>query len=79
VKRDVIEGGLAWLDQALGDEPSGEGADVGELRPPTTWNTPEGDRANIADEGAAAEITTSAILRLRQAREEAQRAARFDF
>jgi hypothetical protein len=79
VKRDVVEGGLAWLDQALGDEPSGEGADVGELRPPTTWNGPEGDRAGIADEGAAAEITTSAILRLRKAREEAQRAARFDF
>ncbi len=39
------------------------------------WNGPEGDRAGIADEGAAAEITTSAILRLRKAREEAQRAA----
>lgn len=79
VKKDVVEGGLAWLNQALEQQSPGEGADPGELMPPATWSTPEGDRVGIADEGAASEITTSAILSLRKAREEAQRAARFDF
>jgi len=79
VKKDVVEGGLAWLKQVLGQQSPGEGADPGELMPPAAWSTPEGDRATIVDEGAASEITTSAILSLRIAREEAQRAARFDF
>ncbi|HZR50347.1 MAG TPA: hypothetical protein VFB06_12585 [Streptosporangiaceae bacterium] len=79
IKRDIVEGGLTWLEQSFGGGPTGKGADIGQLKPPTAWSTPEGDRASLADEGAAGEITNSAILRLREAREEAQRAARFDF
>jgi hypothetical protein len=79
VKRDIVEGGLAWLEQSFGGGSAEEGADIGQLKPPNAWSTPEGDRASLTNEGAASEITTSAILRLREAREEAQRAARFDF
>lgn len=79
VKPDIIQGGLAWLESTLGDGEHGRQAPLGDLRPPSEWLTPEVDRAQFGDLGAAEEITTSAVLRLRAAREEAQRAARHDF
>lgn len=77
VKREVVEGGLGWIEASYGSG-SGSGADLGSLRPPSDWTSPEADRANQPDAGAALEIAESAILRLREARKEAESAARHD-
>jgi hypothetical protein len=79
VKPDIIEGGLGWLEATRGGGTTGVGADLGVLRPPTEWSSPEVDRAHQPDAGAAVEIAESAILRLREAKKEASRAARYDF
>ncbi|PFG18448.1 hypothetical protein ATK74_3038 [Propionicimonas paludicola] len=78
VKTEIIEGGLAWL-QASQSADSGVRGSLEPLRPPSNWKTPEADRAEIGDQREADEITGAAILKLREARQEAQRAARFDF
>lgn len=77
VKRDIVEGGLGWIEASYSSG-SGAGADLGALKPPTDWVSPEADRTNLPDTGAAMEIAESAILRLREARKEAQSAARHD-
>jgi len=77
VKREIVEGGLGWL-QAVHGSSSGGGAQLSELKPPTEWYSPEADRAHIPDHGAAKEIAESAILRLREARKEAASATRYD-
>lgn len=77
VKREIVEGGLGWIEASYGNG-TGSGADLGSLQPPSNWTSPEADRANMPDSGAAVEIAESAILRLREARKEAASAARFD-
>jgi hypothetical protein len=79
VKRDIVEGGLGWLEASRGGSAGGTQADLGALKPPTEWSPPEADRANQPDTGAAVEIAESAILRLREAKKEAASAARYDF
>lgn len=78
VKREIIEGGLGWLEASRGGGEGGTEADLSVLKPPTHWSTPEADRAHQPDTGAAIEIAESAILRLREARREAASAARYD-
>lgn len=78
VKTEIVQGGLAWLQASQGSE-SGAGGSLEPLRPPSNWRIPEADRAGIGDQQEADEITGAAILKLREARQEAQRAARFDF
>lgn len=77
VKREIVEGGFGWLESVRGPQ-AGSEAELSELKPPSEWHTPEADRANLPDTGAANEIAEAAILRLREAREEAARAARYD-
>lgn len=77
VKREIVEGGLSWIEASYGSG-NGDGADLGSLKPPTAWTSPEADRANLPDTGAAMEIAESTILRLREARKEAASAARYD-
>lgn len=77
VKQEIVEGGLGWIEASYSSG-SGAGADLGSLKPPTDWTSPEADRANMPDTGAAMEIAESAILRLREARKEAASAARYD-
>lgn len=74
VKREIVEGGLGWLRSTA---PGDDAADVipNLLRSPGSFVNPEADRASLPDDAAAEEITTAAILRLR---EEAQRGARLD-
>jgi len=80
VKLEIVEGGLGWLEQALSSTRTGSVVDLAQLRPPTEFITPERDRVQLpADLAEADEITTSAVLKLREARKEAQRAARFDY
>jgi hypothetical protein len=78
VKEEIVAGGLGWLEAAHASD-EGPGATFADLRPPSGWRSPEADRASLGDRGAADEITQAAVLRLRSAREEAQRAARFEF
>jgi hypothetical protein len=78
VKRDIVEGGLGWLEASRGGGANGAEAELSALRPPTEWSPPEADRANQPDTGAAVEIAESAILRLREAKKEAASAARYD-
>lgn len=77
VKREIVEGGLGWIEASYSNG-SGAGADLNALTPPTEWVSPEADRVNLPDTGAAMEIAESAILRLREARKEAASAARRD-
>lgn len=77
MKREIVEGGLGWIEASYGGA-SGTAADLGSLKPPNDWTSPEADRANLPDTGAAMEIAESTILRLREARKEASSAARFD-
>lgn len=78
VKPEIIEGGLAWLEASFGDSNRGDGA-LERLRPPAEFTGPEAERARTVASGAAAEISGAAVLRLREAVQEAQRAARFDY
>lgn len=83
VKPEVIEGGLGWLRAAAG-APAGmeDGtaeAVLGRLRPPHSFATPEAERAAVGDMDESDEITTSAVLELRELKKEAQRVVRFDF
>lgn len=78
VKHDIIEGGLGWLRQSFG-ESNGVAAGAGDLMPPSSWVTPAQERSGVQSSAAADEITTAAIMRLREARAEAQRVARHDF
>lgn len=79
MKKEIVEGGLGWIEASLGAAAaSGAGADLSVVKPPTVWNSPEADRAHQPDSGAANEIAESAILRLREARKEAASAARYD-
>jgi len=77
VKKEIVEGGLGWIEASYGSG-TGAGADLSALKPPTDWTSPEADRANMPDTGAAMEIAESTILRLREARKEAASAARYD-
>lgn len=77
VKREIVQGGLGWIEASLGGR-SGDGADLGTLRPPTDWISPEADRANLPDADASSEIAEAAVLRLREARKVAESAARYD-
>lgn len=82
VKKEVIEGGLAWLEAAAGapvDAVSDAEQVLGNLRPPQTFASPEAERTALGDAGASDEITTSAVLELRALKEDAQRVVRFDF
>lgn len=78
VKREIVEGGLGWLNASLGSSAGGTEADLSALKPPTEWSSPEADRANQPDSGAAVEVAEAAILRLREAKKEAASAARYD-
>ena len=77
VKKEIVEGGLGWIEASYSNG-SGAGADLSALTSPSDWVSPEADRANLPDTGAAMEIAESAILRLREARKEATSAARRD-
>jgi hypothetical protein len=74
VKPEIVEGGLAWLHRTAG-ETSNVGMDLKLARSPGSFLTPEADRANLPDQGAADEVARAAVLKLR---EEAQRAARHE-
>lgn len=74
VKKEVGEGALGWLEKTFGSGSAIDDAGLSRLRPPSEFVSPERDREYLeAPDPAADEITTSAVLRLR---EEAQRAAR---
>ncbi len=75
VKQEIIEDGLGLLERGLGAIRHGEESStpLQRLRPPGVFITPERDRSEIADAGAATELLESTILRLR---EEAKRATR---
>lgn len=77
VQKEIVKGGLGWIEASYSGLP-GSGADLGSLQPPSNWTSPETDRTNLPDSGASVEIAESAILRLREARKEAESAARFD-
>ncbi|MFL4480521.1 hypothetical protein ACIPUB_19880 [Paeniglutamicibacter sp. ORCA_105] len=77
VKKEIVEGGLGWIESSYGNG-TGTGADLSTLNPPSIWTSPEADRKNLPDTGAAMEIAESTILRLREARKEAASAARYD-
>ncbi|MGY2084848.1 hypothetical protein [Blastococcus sp. SYSU DS0539] len=79
VKNEIIEGGLGWLQQSFGEGPGGDAGDVGLLRPPAQFSTPESERAQAAATGAANEISDAAVLKLREAVQEAQRVARHEY
>lgn len=75
LKREIVEAGLDWLNAGLGSM-TGRGSESTRLhQTPGTFVKPEIDRARLPDEGAATEITHSAVLALR---EEIQRVARAD-
>ncbi|MGI5324062.1 hypothetical protein [Actinomadura nitritigenes] len=74
IKPEIVEGGLAWLRRTVG-ETSSMGLELKLARSPGTFLTPEADRANLPDQGAADEVARAAVLKLR---EEAQRAARHE-
>ncbi|RAG71144.1 hypothetical protein DN536_34755, partial [Burkholderia multivorans] len=77
VQEEIVQGGLAWIEASLGAvAASGAGADLSALKPPSVWTSPEVDPAHQPDTAAAKEIAESAILRLREAKKEAARAAR---
>lgn len=75
IKPEIVEGGLDWLQRTL--EPGDiSGNPVAKMfRSPWQFVTPERDRAELGDQGAADEIARSSVLRLR---EELQSAARQD-
>jgi hypothetical protein len=75
LKREIVEGGLEWLQAGLGGmTPSGT-VSGNQRQAAAAFVTPERDRATLPDEGATNEILFGAIFELRK---EAQRAARSD-
>jgi len=75
VKEDIVQGGLDWLKASYGSASGSGGFLLPKTASPSSFDTPETDRRLLPDDAAANEVTTAAILRLR---EEAQRAARRD-
>ncbi len=64
VKPEVVKDSLDWLQRA---GTGGNGSPSAKLlRAPSSFVTPEEDRATIGDQGAADEVTTAAVLRLRE-------------
>ncbi|MFV1992164.1 MAG: hypothetical protein ACC652_15635, partial [Acidimicrobiales bacterium] len=74
VKPEIVKDGLDWLERTTGGG-AGVAHSPNLLRSPTAFVTPEQDRASLADQGAAEEVTRSMVLRLR---EEVQSATRQD-
>lgn len=74
VKDEIVQGGLAWLENTTGSA-SGKSLQVNLLRTPGEFENPEQARAAIGDLGAADEISRAAVLELRK---ELQRATRQD-
>lgn len=74
VKPEIVQDGLDWLERTTGG-----GTGIGEspklLQSPGAFITPEQDRAQLGDQGAADEVTRAMLLRLR---EEVQSATRQD-
>ena len=82
VKPEIIKDGLGWLEAASGkSSPDTRSAEtiLGRLRPPESFATPEASRIQSGDLGESDEITSSAVLKLRELRKEAQSVVRFDF
>ena len=74
VKEEIVEGGLAWLQNSSTSAGTTDPT-VNLLRAPGEFTNPEQTRAGAGDLGAADEIARSAILELRK---ELQRATRQD-
>lgn len=74
VKPEIVRDGLDWLERTTGGG-SGSADSPKLLRSPGVFLTPEQDRINLGDQGAADEVTRSMLLRLR---EEVQIATRQD-
>ena len=74
VKPEIVQDGLDWLERTRG---SGGDADVSPklLQSPGAFVSPEQDRQQLGDQGAADEVAKAAVLRLR---EEVQSATRQD-
>jgi hypothetical protein len=73
VKEEIVRDGLDWLERT---DSGGSGTPSAKLlRSPTSFTTPEQDRSTIGDQGAADEVATSVVLRLRK---EVQSATRQD-
>lgn len=65
VKEDIVRDALGWLRQIYdGDQHTGEGLIL--TASPGTFVTPEADAAQLADDGAGAEIANASILALRE-------------
>lgn len=82
VKPEIIRDGLGWLSAASGQSATDNGSAesiLGQLRPPESFATPEASRIQSGDLGESDEITSSAVLKLRELRKEAQSVVRFDF
>jgi hypothetical protein len=75
LKREIVEGGLDWLQAGFGGIPGAGSGSVRLRQTPGSFVNPEVDRASLPDEAATNEIMIAAVLALR---EEAQRAARAD-
>lgn len=74
IKREIVQGGLEWLEAGIGNIPAtARSESVNLRRAPGSFVTPEGDRAALPDDDATGEIMRSALLALRK---ETQRAAR---
>lgn len=73
VKPEIVKDGLDWLERS-GDAGTGS-PDAKLLRSPSSFTTPEQDRAMLGDQGAADEVAREVVLALR---EEVQRATRQD-
>lgn len=74
VKPEIVRDGLDWLQRTTGGG-NGTSDSPKLLRSPGAFITPEQDRVNLGDQGAADEVTRSMLLRLR---EEVQSATRQD-
>jgi hypothetical protein len=73
IKREIVQGGLAWLEAGAGSLATTGPDWVKRHQVPAAFVTPERDRAGLPDNEASDEITRSVVFRLR---EEAQRDAR---
>ena len=74
VKPEIVKDGLDWLERTTGGGSTGS-ASPKLLRSPGAFVTPEQDRSELGDQGAADEVARSMLLRLR---EEVQSATRQD-
>lgn len=73
VKPEIVKDGLDWLERSDSGATGSTSAKL--LRAPTSFTTPEQDRAMLGDQGAADEVAREVVLALR---EEVQRATRQD-